>query len=227
MYKVDFSDMSTETLEQFKRDLGYASTYGPDFLNPNFNNNFWADYKIVLLDEPNFFDMNIAENKLKYYIIKSSKYVANSFEEINPESLFYIEDTLEKAKTAVNKGKVKQEAYTILSSLSADQKIKVLKVYGEKGSIASEERVSARIFELIEENPSKFISICRLDKEKIAIKTLIFDLIEYGVIRERNNFIYDSDELVGSMEEFEYRLIDPKNTDTLQTYKERLEAKRK
>jgi hypothetical protein len=226
MYSISFDDLNSEELAAFKRDLGYTSQYGEDFLNASFNNPFWVDFNVVLLDEPNFLNLAVARDRLKYYIIKNSSFVADSFETITPESLFYIEDTEEKAQRTIKKGELKEKAYVAMSTLTADQKVKLLKVYGERSHLASPESISARIFELIEDNPAKFLEVVNMSKEKLAIKNLIFDLLENGVIREKNGYIYDTDELQGSVEQFEYKLSDPKQTDLLQTYRERLEAKR-
>lgn len=226
LYNISFDDLTSEELTSFKKDLGYASQYGDDFLNPSFNNPFWVDFNVVLLDEPNFLNLSVARDRLKYYVIKNSNFVADSFESITPESLFYIEDTEEKAQRVIKKGELKEKSYLAMSQLSADQKVKVLKVYGERSHLASPESISARIFELIEENPAKFLEVVNMSKEKMAIKNLIYDLIEHGVIRQKGDYIYDTDELQGSVEQFEYKLSDPKQTDLLQTYRERLEAKR-
>lgn len=221
-FGIEF-DMTQEELQQFQRDLGYSGRYGENYLNLNFNNPFWVDYRVVLLDEPNVFDVSIPEQKLKFLVAKSSTRVASSFDEINGESLFYIEDTEEKVKSTVKKAELKQKAYELLGKLSEEQKVKILKVFGEDGTVSSPEKVKARLFEILEDNPAKFISACELKKEKLAIKNLVFDLINNGVIREKAGYLYDIDVNLGTREDFEFMLGEPKNGEMINNYKERLE----
>jgi len=221
-FAIDFG-MTQEELQEFERSLGYSGKYGQNYLNLNFNNPFWIDYRVVLMDESNVFDLSIPEQKLKFLVAKSSIRVANNFDEINGDSLFYIEDTEEKVQKTVKKAEIKQRAYELLGKLSEEQKVKILKVFGEDGSSSTPDKVKARLFELLEENPSKFISACELKKEKLAIKTLVFDLINNGVVREKGGYLYDVDVNLGTREDFEYTLGEPKNGEMVANYKERLE----
>lgn len=192
-------------------------------LEASLNNPFWDDFTIKLEDEPNTFDPLIAEDALKIKVLKAHVKVANSLDEITPDTDFYIEDVEEQISKKAKTAETKEEAYRIFSSLTDDDKRKVLKLYGKGGSDLTDKAVKAELMDELEDNPTMFISNATIGKDELSMKSFVFDLHDFGVIRKRGEIYFDGDTSLGGMDSFARELLMPDKREVYEVYKTRLE----
>lgn len=211
--------MNAEEQAEMEKELQLE----PGTLDARLNNPFWDDYVIRLEDEPNTFNPLLPRDKLKIYVLKAHKLVANSLEEQNPDTDFYIEDVDEIIDKKVKEAEAKEKAYSIFSNMTDVDKRAVLKLYGKGGADLTDKAVKAELMSELEKNVPLFISNASQGKDVITIRAFIFDLHHYGVIRTRGDYYYDGDSSLGTISQFGEYLLMPDKQDVYDSYKARLE----
>ena len=205
---------------QFEKELNMTK----DTLKPTVNNDYWhEEMNIKLEDGPNSFSRSNPQDKLKILVLRNHPIIANSFNEINPESQFYIVDEIVESEKKASRAENKAKAYSVLTGMNPSEQRQFLKLYGKGGNDMSERDVNAELGEYLEENVVDFLFKSDYSKETINIRAFIFDLVAYNVLRIRGGDYFDSDENKGNLESLSSYLLAPEKQDIYLNYKERLE----
>ena len=73
-----------------------------------------------------------------------------------------------------------------------------------------------------------FTKITNYSDETLAIKSLIRELIDYNVIRVKGSIVYEGEHIwAKSIEELELILVDPKNSEVYDSFKDKVKNKMK
>lgn len=174
---------------------------------------FWHDFRVVMLGEKEkTFNTISPLQELEVLFLKGHKRVANSFLDKTLSSDYYIVDENAEAQVTNNKAAVKIKANLLFSSLTSDQKKDILKLYPgfSKTEKVSPSVVEAKLYEELEKNPAKFVSLT--EDNKRDMKILVKDLVDNQILRKNRNAYYYGDDVLGHDEESTItHLEDPKN----------------
>jgi len=195
----------------------------PGALDPSLENPYWQEYYIKLKYGTEVLHLNVPSDYIKYKILLSSDKIAASEDDISPDSMFYIEDVVNTEEKLSTKAEVKLEAAELFSKFNAEDMVRLLKIYGLNPEGNTPKFVKGKLFEQLEANPAKFVTIASKSKEKIALEAFIFDLSNKGILRERAGVYFDGDVNKGSTAELVERFLDPRYQEEYDAYKERLE----
>jgi len=191
-------------------------------LAPFITNDFWLTYYIKLRQNTEMLNLESPTDYLKYKILISSDKCSPSFDEITPESLFYIEDIEQTSEKLSNKAELKVQAVELFNKLNSEDRTKLLKIYGLNPEGNTEAFIKGTLFDELEKNPTKFIKIASKSRERIVLEAFVFDLVNKGVLRERAGSMFDKDVNKGNVNELVERFLDPRYQDEYEAYKERL-----
>lgn len=186
-------------------------------------NPFWQEYYIKLKYNTEMLNLESPSDYLKYKILVASEKCAQSVDEISPESLFYLEDIENTTEKLSSKADLKLEATELFAKFSAEDRKKLLKIYGENPTGNTDKFIKGMLFDKLESNPKQFIEIASKSKERIFLEAFIFDLISKGVLRERAGVYFDKDINKGSKSELVEKFLDPKYQEEYEAYRDRLE----
>jgi hypothetical protein len=192
-------------------------------LNNYPTNPFWESYFIKLQFNTEVLNLESPIDYLKYKVLLASDKVANSEDEILPSSLYYIEDVEDASEKLSSRAEQKVEAVDKFNSLSEDDRARVFKIYGYKTDGNTTKFIKGKLFELLEENPAKFLQITSKPKERIVMEAFILDLKNNGVIREVQGSFFDQDVPLGDMDILVQKLLSPKHQEEYLVYKEKLQ----
>jgi len=210
-------DDATEA--EFEKKLGYPAGY----LASVVTNDFWTEFTIKLKDEPNVYHKATPREALIIEVLKAHGKVANSIEDISPDTDFYIEDIEAEAEENIKKVEIKEEAFIKFTKLSSQGKKDILKIYGEGGDTVNENTIKQMLAAKLEDDPTKFLKITGLSKEIVKTRAFIFDLEDYGVIRKRADVYFDGDNSLGDVRTFSEFLLMPDKQSSYIMYQDRLE----
>ena len=206
-----------------------SSSLGISLAN-NSANEFWHDFKIKLLDQTMIFDTSKPMEELQVYVLKASKFVANSQKELDaghwPNAKYVIYDEKTELEKQAAEVEVKAKAIDIFNNLSPEKKLDMLKLYGKALENSSNDFVYTKLYEIVEDNPIDFIAQANKSPEEIKIKALIFDLEKIGILRRKGTAYLYNDQQVG----FDYEdtvsyLLNPGNQELLVKLKDSLEMR--
>lgn len=192
-------------------------------LDPFYTNPYWMNYTIKLRLGAEALNLDVPTDYLKYAILRASDKVAESEEMITPTSLFYIEDVVDTAERLASKAEIKEKAVEMFVALTEEGRKTIMKIYGHDVTNATSKFIKGTLFQLMEDNPAKFVEINSQSKERIAIQAFIHDLKNAGVLRERAGAYFDKDTNLGTLSDVVERLLDPSHQEEYLAYKERLQ----
>lgn len=185
----------------FKHDL--TNDFDPE--NPH---EFWDSIipRIELKNSTSFLEVDINKHPIdyiKYKIIKSSRYVANSMREyeegLYPEATHVIINEAEEADFAASKIEMKNMAVELSNKLSPERKVQiVLLMSGKSLKNQSANYVTVQLAKLIESDPEGFIKYAEYEnKELLANRALVIDCLDKQVLIKRGHKIYYHDSHLG------------------------------
>lgn len=163
---------------------------------------FWETYFVRLTADdlilhPGEYD----GDALKLRFLKKHKDAQLSPRKPKANALFMIVDEEEEAKAINDRSRVKTLAFSEYNKMTVDEKRDCLMLYGQNYLTGSNEIVEARLFELMDESPTKFVRLWVDDKLKHT-KVLIQKAVSKGVIsRKGKSFFYGSIPLGSTVDE--------------------------
>jgi hypothetical protein len=162
-------------------------------INPPSFNEFFERISVKIDENGKDLNLSMPKHQLIYNFIKKLKQVADEKENVNPAlHKFYIEDEDEKALKKLDTIKDKTKAYKIFASMSPEESRDMLVLYGKNASSSSDDVVQAKLGELVETNPSKFISLYNDNNREVKIN--LEKLTNKGVIRKEGKAYFYGDE---------------------------------
>lgn len=173
---------------------------------------FWYDYRVILTGADLVLDLSKPEDELKFKVLSSHPEVAKSVNDKNPSARFVIYDEEQVAIGKSTKAEIKTKAFKLFSELTDNQKKDILKLYPgmQKASKESASVVTAKLFDLMESDPNKFITLVT-DKNK-ETKIFIQDLLNAHILKKNGSAYKYGDDILGhNLEATVDYLSDPLN----------------
>lgn len=179
-------------------------------------NKYWNNFKVKLEDKTMIFDTKIPIQELQIKLMRASKYVANSQKEYDegkwPHAKYVIYDEKQETEKQAKTAEVKAKANELFSKLTHSKRLDLLKVFGRDANNSTEEFSYAKLYEIVEDDPKRFIEVASMKPDEIKTKALIFDLENKGILRTKGTAYLYNDQQIG----FDYEstvdyLLNPKN----------------
>lgn len=187
---------------------------------------FWYDYKIILTDKDLILNLDNPEDELAYKVLSVHPKIQKSITDVNPYAEYVIHNETDEAKVINEGGSVKIKAYTIFGKLSPEQKRNILKLYPGfvKSDSVSEEIISSKLLQELENNPSKFVELA--EDKNMEMRVLLKDLVAAGILKKnKSSYKYGTD-FLGHDEDSTIAFInDPENQSLKITLINELESK--
>lgn len=159
--------------------------------------------RIKLENNTMFFERNSIPGKIKVAILKASKYVANSEEQLEeglyPDATHYIVNEEETGKVKAAKYNLIEEAIIKASTLSFDKKISLIMIInGKDFSKKTPETVKAEVAEMIMEDANTVLRFMSVDPLRLATEAMVEKAIFYSKLTKlKNGAIFYGDERLG------------------------------
>lgn len=169
---------------------------------------FWHDFKVIMMDRELRLNLDKPEDELKYKLLLVHPLVKASESELNPKAMYVVYNEQEEAKVANTTSSVKIKANLLYSSLTANEKKEVLRLYPgyNRTDTVSSEVIDAKLYAQLEANPEKFVSI--IEDKKRDMKILLKDLVTSRVLRKNKNAYYYGEDALGHDEESTITYLD-------------------
>jgi len=228
IYDTTIGTLATGLAEKDQERLG--KTLGID-LSPVSTNEYWNNFKIKLEDKTQIYDSRVPLQELQISVLKASKFIANSQKELDagkwPSAKYVIYDEASEIEKEAVAAEVKAKASKLFSDLSPAKRLSLLKIFGKASDNVTDDFSYAKLYEIVEEEPKRFIEVASMKAEEIKIKALIFDLETKGILRTKGTSYLYNDQQVG----FDYDntveyLLNPKNQELLVKLTDDLKARK-
>ncbi len=192
---------------------------------------FWNDYSVIMTDKDKELNILLPEQEVAYKLLLIHKRVCNSETERAKwpyaDYILYNEETEAQVKNEAYS--VKRKAVTAFNALSTDQMKDILKLY--PGFVNSTESVSlsiveAKLFELMEKDPTKFLEL--VNDKKLDMKIFLKDLVANKILRKNKTSFYYGEDFLGHDEETTITYLDDPEHQSLKIdFKQQLEKLKK
>lgn len=156
---------------------------------------FWEIHKVKLGEGIHYYDLDIPTDELNYYILKSSRDVADS--EIErykfPDATYVIFDEDADNELARKKSSLKEEAFAELKEMSPDFKKQICRVLGKDMPNSKESFIHQTLFEIIDKEdkgPQRFLEVAKRSKENVRTEALVKEALSCGVLTRKDGRIH-------------------------------------
>ena len=174
---------------------------------------FWKTFFIRMTDKQLVLDLEDPFDELKYLFLRNHKLVQPSMNERKATAKYVIVNEEAEAEEINKRSKIKRNAIKAFDKLSNTDIKKALRLYGYKADSISAEQAEAKLYELVEDSPNKFLEIW-VDNKYRETQFLIEAAIAKNIIRKNKNAYMYGTEIIGhSLEDTIAFLEDKKNQD--------------
>jgi len=173
--------LSAKDEKELEKDLRLDSGE----LSPS--SSYWNLFFIIIPNEGLSLDTDIAEEKLKYLVLKSDPDVAISLDEFKKRPGCRYLMTSEEA-VAIEKNSKRDiiaKAYSKYASLSSTEISDTLYMFGKIVSDVDPGVCKNRLGEIVEETPEKFLSV--IEDKNFTEKVWLFKLIRLGIVTKQGH----------------------------------------
>jgi hypothetical protein len=237
-----------EVREQEMQRIKSLKTYYESILDESLEptSTFYDEIKesgYTLEDGDNIFNLENPRDAINFFWLLETDMIAPSMEDLETGKMdgsvvrFYVHDGEVESKTAFERKKRINSAIAALDKMTSVKRKKVQKLLGlGLPGDSSEEDVYNALDEYLhipatalDQDPiNAFTKITNYSDETLAIKSLIRELIDYNVIRVKGSIVYEGEHIwAKSIEELELILVDPKNTEVYDSFKDKVKNKMK
>jgi hypothetical protein len=189
------------------------------------NSDFWNGFYVRIGGTDVFLDTNDPMDELRYIFLKNHKRVKTSMFERKATADYLLINQEEEAKRENLFNKSKTDAIVEFKKMSITDMRKCLRLFGFSSENVGSELVENRLFNIIQENPTMFLSKWVENKDR-EVTVLIEEAIAKNVIRRNKNvYKYGSDIIANSLEEAIDFIKNPKNQDIKLAIMNEIDAK--
>lgn len=211
----------------------YGALLGADLSN-KFNANEPHPYfstapaKIRLANQTTIFNDEKPSDYVKIKMLKASRFVANSQKELDegkwPDALFVIHDEYEEVEIKATKVQRKNQCIAIAAKMSLEEQTQIIQIMSKKPLKGrSQNFITVELDKVIEEQPSEFIRLSKMDKAEVYIRATILEALHKNILTKESGAIYYMGErLANDYEEAVQWFLDPQNSKMKVTIMEKL-----
>lgn len=189
------------------------------------NSKFWDTFYVRVGASDIFLETEDPMDELRYIFLKNHKRVKTSMFERKATADYLLINQDEEAKRENLFNKAKTDAIVEFKKMTLTDMRKCLRIFGHSSENVGSELVENRLFSIVQENPSLFLSKWVENKDR-EVTVLIEEAISKNVIRRNKNvYKYGSDIVANSLEEAIDFIKNPKNQDIKLAIMNEIEAK--
>lgn len=188
VYNIPENTEELTEAEYYGKLLKYdlSNVYDPDNAHP-----FWDGPlgSVKLENKTMLLDLSKPLNYVRYKILLSSKYVANSLQDVEkglfPSATHYIFNEREDIEKKAIKTNMIKQAIIKSSSLTRTRKIEIINVL-ENANLKeqSDDFIEVNLARLIETKTKEVLRLMDLDKEDLALHSTILEALQKSVLRK-------------------------------------------
>lgn len=188
VYNIPENTEKLTEAEYYSKLLKYdlSNVYDPDKAHP-----FWDGPlgSVKLENKTMLLDLSKPLNYVRYKILLSSKYVANSLQDVEkglfPSATHYIFNEREDIEKKAIKTNMIKQAIIKSSSLTRTRKIEIINVL-ENANLKeqSDDFIEVNLARLIETKTKEVLRLMDLDKEDLALHSTILEALQKSVLRK-------------------------------------------
>lgn len=188
VYNIPENTEKLTEAEYYSKLLKYdlSNVYDPDKAHP-----FWDGPlgSVKLENKTMLLDLSKPLNYVRYKILLSSKYVANSLQDVEkglfPSATHYIFNEREDIEKKAVKTNMIKQAIIKSSSLTRTRKIEIINVL-ENANLKeqSDDFIEVNLARLIETKTKEVLRLMDLDKEDLALHSTILEALQKSVLRK-------------------------------------------
>ena len=182
-----------------------------------------VDEMVIRVQHLMAFDLNNANERLFFEVVKDDEMIAESKSKVNPDyHRFYIEDKEREAAATITKSKLKRKAFEVIDELSSDQRENYARVLGKWVAGLSGSQVESALYDVAEETPQLVLDVNN-DKD-LKHKIFLRRLVEAYILHMDNGKYMNGKDLVGINEDYAIHwLKDPNNSSLISQWGRMLE----
>lgn len=186
-----YTGLTAEDAARLEKEIGFTEGQ----LAPT--SSFWDTFAVKIGKKDVILNTDRPEDELKYLFLKNHKRVANGLNNIKPSTDYVMINSDSEAEEKNKFNKIKREAYKEMDKMSTEEMRKCLRLYGMKSDTMSNEVAESKLAELIEADPSRFLTkwVNNADKE---INFIIEEAIAKNIIRKNRAQYYFGTDLIGN-----------------------------
>lgn len=186
---------------------------------------FWDTFAIKIGKRDLILNTDKAEDELKYQFLLSHKRVAQGLAKVNASTDYVLINVESEAVEQNRVNKVKREAFRELDKMSIEDMRKCLRLYGLKSNTMSNELIEAKMTEMIEKDPNKFMLRWVNNKHR-EINFVIEEAISKNIIRKNRTQYYFGTDLIGNgLDDVVAYLNDKQNQDIKMAIMQEIQSK--
>ena len=186
---------------------------------------YWRDFFFTLTSAGRELDLSVPMHRLYYAFIKSHYEVANSIDDVDHRSSFYIKDEIAEASESDKVFELEMRGLNLLMEMSSSEREKFSLLYGLKPYNVDPQVLKQRMVEKIKSNPKHFLKLYNSPDKSNNI--LLGELVEKSVIQLRNGAYYEGESIIGADRDKTIAYLkDPMNNEKVIALKQILQVKR-
>jgi len=187
--------LSASEQKELEEQLGYEK----GMLAPH--SPFYKEYAVTLTDRPLHLDLDNAQDRLDYALIKMSPRIANSVNELNkwPKAEYVVYDKEEDAKNENTSIDNEARAIHDYMELTPSSKRDYLKLLGKAAGNMSDTVVTNVLFKIAKNDPTEFNRVS--DMPNFKSKILVYNLISNKIITVKGGHYFYNDISLGHGED--------------------------
>lgn len=213
----------TGLTEEDARRLETAIGYPEGHLSPH--SSFWISFAIAVGKDGVTLHTERPEDELRYLFCKGHKRVALNKAAVRPCHDFVMINSEVDAVENNKHNKLRMKAFEHFKKMSVEEIRKCLRLYGKSALGTTSDVSEEKMFEMIDENPSKFLEIWVNNKSR-ETRYIIEEAVAKNILRRQKHLYYYGTDVIGrSLDDTIVTLDDKANQDLRMTILSELEAK--
>lgn len=186
-----YTGLTREQAREFEQKLGMKE----GMLDPD--STYWDTFAIKIGKKDVLINTDNTEDYLKYLFLKGHKRVAQGLDKVTPSTDYVLINKEAEAEQANRVNKTKREAYRAMDKMSLEEMRKCLRVYGIKADSMSNELVEAKLNELVEKDPAKFMRVWVENPNK-EMNFIIEEALSKNILRKNRATYYFGTDVIGN-----------------------------
>lgn len=171
---------------------------------------FWVTYTVRVPKEGLILDTDVPEHEMMYKLAMANPRVAKNMGMINPSTDFVIINREAEAEESNKRNKTKREAMACFTKMSPNEIKQALRIYGFSSDNVSPDVAEQKLFDHVEANPSKFLTLW-VNNANRDTQALLEQAIAKNVIRKQRNVYYYGTDVIGRSLDDAIASLDDKN----------------
>lgn len=216
----------TGLTEEDEKRLEKSLNKAPGTLSRH-NKDFWGKFFIKIPRSGMVLYLDNAEHELMWLVCKAHQFIANSEEDklYTPFARYVMTSEEEIEKKVNDKFELKSKAFAKYSTMSLQEQIDFLRVYGKNpGAEPRESFIRSQISKVIEDEPKKFLEI--MEDKGYKTKVFLKECVAKNIVLEKGTkFVLQGGDVIGyTLDQAIEYLKNPENQEVLIMLKGQLEV---